>query len=159
MIFFKFFVSKEFKQKMQIIPTIFTGSEKYGDFEYMIMSGEYNDSLFIFNDNEEYHFSDKEGCGNAIIRKFNKNSMLAIPRSAGIPTGTLKNGGYKNLGNHEKDVINFSVDEIKELIRKYKYSKIYFSADSRGRIGTSLFQIHDDVKDYITVEINKLGKM
>jgi len=41
----------------------------------------HSDSLFIFNDNEEYHDIRRTGMCNAMIRKFKKHSRLAIPKS------------------------------------------------------------------------------
>ena len=141
---------------MKIIPTVFKGIGQYGDFEHMILSGKFDDSLFIFNDNEEHHFSDVQGGGNAVIRKYNKNSTLLVPRSAGVPTGSLKHRGYQKLGPHEKFVIDFSINEIKELIKQFGYKRIYFSANTDGILSSKIFSIDDKVKKYITDEIMKL---
>jgi hypothetical protein len=145
---------------MQIIGT------QRGDFEFIInnleYNLEYNKSLFIFNDIQEYHFSYIEGKGNAVIRKYNKNSLLPIPRSAGIPTRTLKNGGYKTLTKNIKQNIDLSIDEIKDLIKKYKYEKILYSVDNNGMLVTNLFSegegedVGEDVIKYITKQINSL---
>jgi hypothetical protein len=144
-------------QEIQVIPIQFTGRNKYGDFNWMITEPEYANSLFIFNDNEEYHNKCISGSGNAIIRKYNKyNKNLNFPQSAGIPTGTFKNGGYIKLNKHVKKVIDDSIDEIIELINIYKYDKIYFSSDSEGKLGTSIFSVGDDVIEYITYRIKSL---
>lgn len=136
---------------MHIICTRFSSIDDFGDYQFMINNLEYNKSLFIFNDIQEYHFSCMEGEGNAVIRKYNKNSLLTIPLSAGIPTGTLKNGGYKTLTKNIKQIIDISIDEIKDLIKKYKYEKIFYSTDNNG-----IFNVGEDVIKYITKQINSL---
>ena len=59
---------------IEIIGTVYKGNGLYGDFEYMIKSGKYENSLFIFNDNEISHQTCDKGRGNAIIRKYNRFS-------------------------------------------------------------------------------------
>ena len=142
---------------IQIIGIKFVGANMFGDFNWMCDQEEYLDSLFIFNDNEEYHNTDRRGAGNAIVRKYNKYSKLDIPKSVGIPTGTLKNGGYKNLNTHSKNIIDNSIKEIIELIEKYNYKKIYYSSEQDGLLGTSLFEVNILVKKYITEQIFKLS--
>lgn len=137
---------------MIIIPSIYEGRGKKGDFKWMIKQKRYDNCLFIFNDNEEYHNTDIEGKGNAVIRKYNKFSEYEPPRSAGIPTGTLKKGGYKTL-NEGKNAIDKSIREIKSLIKKYNYEKIYFSSDNEGNLGVSIFEPHRDIIEYITDKI------
>lgn len=85
---------------VKVIGTVFCGLNKYGDFDYMINNTDYDDSLFIYNDNIESRFKSKSGIGNAIIRKYNQYSSLEIPRSAGISTGSLKKRGFLFLDDH-----------------------------------------------------------
>jgi hypothetical protein len=140
---------------IQIIPSVFRGPRKEGDFLYMIKSGNYEDALFIFNDNEMDHRTPKIGGGNAVIRQFNKYSRLEKPRSAGIPTGSF--GGYSKLDADAKSVIDAAINDIRELLAIHGYQRVYFSADLSGKLGTSIFQIGDDVRDYITEQIMNLG--
>lgn len=142
----------------QIIPVQYSGRHKYGDFMWMILQPEYSKSLFIFNDNEEHHMTCKKGGGNAIMRQFNKyNSSYAdYPRSAGIPTGTLKNGGYSKLDIETSNTINSAINEITELIQTHSYDKIFYSSDANNMLGTYLFTVNSEVIKYITNEINKL---
>lgn len=142
---------------VKVIGIQFEGYNKLGDFNYMCELEEYKDTLFIFNDNKEYHNTCKKGAGNAIMRQYNKhNTELNKPKSAGIPTGTLKNGGYSELNNYVKNVVNQSVNEIKDLIKKYNYEKIYYSVGKDNKLGTSLFEVNEDVIDYIDTLINSL---
>ncbi len=141
----------------KIIGVRYIESGSYGDFNWMIKQPEYSDSLFIFNDNEEHHETNKKGLGNAIIRPWNKYGDEKNPRSAGIPTGTLKLGGYLELTNNVKDTIDNAIIEIEELIQKYKFSTIYYSVGSNGKLGTSIFYVDHNVVNYIDEQINLLG--
>lgn len=151
------------QQKITIHPAAFNGLGTCGDFDFMIRSGEYNDALFIFNDNEEHHDSSREGSGNAIIRKYNKFSGQHI-YSAGIPTGLLyKNDslidsykGYKHLNERTKYVIDSSIEEIKEILTTYDYRRIFYSSDKNGVLGSKLFKVNDEVLRYITEQIYSL---
>ena len=141
---------------VKVIGSIYTGNNTVGDFNWMIKQSDYTNCLFIFNDNIECHLTNKKGSGNAIIRQFNRFSSLAKPMSSGIPTGTLKYGGFTKLDEEVKTIIDGSITEIKELIEKYNFDTVYFSQDSSGKLGTSIFKVNQDVIDYITEQIYKL---
>ena len=145
---------------IEIIPSVFEGRFKPGDFAFMIRQMIRNNEmecLFIFNDNEECHFTDFEGGGNAAIRKYNRHSSLNFPYSAGIPTGSLDFGGYEELDKHTKFIIDQSFKEIKKMIEIFKYKRIYFSVGKDGKLGSSIFDIAEEVKDYITEQIWSLS--
>lgn len=144
---------------IQVIGVKYVKSNCFGDFEYMYKLEEFTDSLFIFNDNEEYHDTCRCGIGNAVMRRYNKYSKLEIPRSAGIPTGTLELGGYKKLDKHTQTQIDNSINEIKELIKIYKYKRIFFSSNFDGKLGTSIFEVNTNVLLYITNQIYSLSTL
>jgi hypothetical protein len=141
---------------VKVIGSIYTGNNTIGDFNWMIKQSVYTNCLFIFNDNIEHHLTNKKGGGNAIIRQFNRFSSLDKPRSAGIPTGTLKYGGFTKLDEDVKTIIDNSINEIKDLIEKHNFDSVYFSQDSSGKLGTSIFKVNEDVIDYITKQIYNL---
>ena len=143
---------------LAVIPVVFKESHEYGDFNFMIKLEEYNDSLFIFNDNTEEHETSKRGGGNAIIRPYNKYCpMSEYPRSAGIPTGTREDGGFKELNDNNKKIIDSSFDEIHELIEKHNYKRIFYSGSKDSDlIGTSIFEVNTEVLEYITNKIKDL---
>lgn len=142
---------------MEIIPIIFSGPNKYGDFSWMIRNVEYKDSLFIFNDDIESKKSYTNGLGNACIRSYNiNNPYIDIPQSAGIPTGSRIHKGFRILTNQNKKYIDDSIDIIKDLILKYKYKRIFYSSDKNGLLGQSIFKLGNDVVKYITEEILNL---
>ncbi len=138
--------------------TIYSGPNKLGDFNWMCKQQLYSNVLFIFNDNEEFHNTCREGRGNAIMRKYNKfNEKISKPISAGIPTGTLTNGGYQKLDKHVISIVFEAVNEIKDIVTKYKYDGIFYSVAPNGKLGTGLFDVCPEVIDYIDTEIKKLS--
>jgi hypothetical protein len=133
--------------------SVFTGSGKDGDFEWMIKQDEYARSLFIFNDNESqfkaFHANDKEGLyaggGNAVIRPYQGG---AHPHAAGIPTGD--GGGYQHLDAHVMGVIDEALEYIKNLLESGRYNEIVFCTDPTGQtIGSGIHDIAPAVKNYI----------
>lgn len=143
---------------IQIIGVKYTKSNTFGDFKWMCKQEQYKDSLFIFNDNEECHDNCYRGGGNAIMRQYNKYSDLEIPISAGIPTGTLKKGGYTELTEYVKEQIDNAVIEIEELIQKYNYKVLYYSSEPNGLLGTGIFNVNESVLKYITHKIFNISK-
>ncbi len=137
---------------------VFKKVGEFGDFNWMIEQEEYDDCLFLFNDNLEYHFTNKKGSGNAIIRKYNiYNKYLDRPRSFGIPTGTLKNGGFSELTLEVEFVIDKCFEHLAYILKNYNYKKVYFSKDKKeNKLGTSIFEVNSDVIDYITGKIYDL---
>lgn len=145
---------------MKVTGTIFYKKNEVGDFMWMMKQNEYKNSLFIFNDDTENHYTNNKGKGNAIVRPYNKyNNFIRIPKSAGIPTGSLKHGGFAEFNENIQNIIDESFDEIIELIKKYNYTEIIYSADKKGNLGTGLFKVNKDVIEYITSLIKSLEKI
>lgn len=142
---------------IQIIGIKFSSRNQYGDFLWMCPQNKYANSLFIFNDNEEHHNTSFSGGGNASMRIFNKHSILNIPLSAGIPTGTISSGGYDKFTPEVKKTIDNAFKEIIELIKIHNYSTIYFSSELDGKLGTGIFTVNQKVIEYITSRIYKLS--
>lgn len=139
---------------MQSIGTVYSKKGQEGDFDWQIRSGKYEDALFLFNDDEKRHHWKKAGTGNAIIRKYNQHA-IAKPRSHGIVTGNAF--GYTSLTNEAKTQIDRCFTEAKKIIQEQGYTKVYYSAATpNGLLGTSIFQIGDDVRQYITQQIKQL---
>ena len=123
----------------------------------MIESNSFESSLFIFNDNEEQHNTNIPGGGSACIRIYNRhNKALSKPYSAGIPTGTLNSGGYLELNNSIKKVIDDAIVEIVDLVNQFNYKTVYYSADNNGLLGTGIFHVDENVIEYVTNKINTL---
>lgn len=154
------------KTKIEILPLVFMGPNQIGDFNWMIKRSEYNDVLFLFNDNES-QFAQfinsigqatrpagacSVGGGNAIIRPY---QCLNPPRAAGIPTGDYA-GGYKNLIK-SKQFIDTAFIYIRHLLQTGNYKRIAYSAAEDGTLGTAIFSPSTEVKEYILGQILALG--
>ena len=138
--------------------TIFQKPGKFGDFNWMISRPEYNDALFIFNDNVEDHHTNKLGGGNAIVRPYNKYGNGKI-RSAGIPTGS-KGNGFRVLNQETKKIIDDAILEIKDIIKNDNTIKTVYYSKNPGTflVGTGLFTVNIEVIKYITKCILELNK-
>jgi predicted RNA methylase len=143
---------------IKVIGTVFTKKGVYGDFEWQINSGKYENALFLFNDDENKNHHKKAGTGNAVIRKYNKYSIPDKPRSVGIVTG--KDGkGYERLTPEVKKAIDKTIKDAKDIIKKYGYKEVYYSAKTpNGILGKSRFEVSDIVLHYITNKIKSLGE-
>lgn len=148
-------------ESVEVIGTVYKGKNKEGDFDWHIRSGLYEDSLFIYNDDEKRRKWKKAGMGNAVIRKYNKYALDLDdkndkPRSAGIVTGK-GDSVYPKLTEDVKNIIDDCVKDIEEIVKKYGYKKVYYSASTpNGLLGTSIFQVGDDVLEYITKKLRDL---
>jgi hypothetical protein len=149
---------------MEVIGTVFTGAGQDGDFRWMIEQPEYADALFIFNDNEEQFLAyrrnrrDRFGCapggGNAAIRPYRCTDPV---RAAGIPTGADRTG-YRHLTPEVREVIDDAFSVVRELIATGRYERIFYSAaDETGRLGTGIFDVATDVKEYIVSQLKGLS--
>ena len=142
------------RKKITVIPSTYSGRGQSGDFEWMLNQPEYENTLFIFNDNEEQFdaFVNGEssgftrGGGNAAIRPFRKNSP---PRAAGVPTGR-SGRGYSSLDEPTKAKIDQALAVITDLLETGNYDSIIFSAnETKTDLGTGIFCVGADVRDYI----------
>lgn len=155
--------------RIQVLPLIYSGPNKYGDMKWMIQRPEYQDTLFIFNDNQQQFeaFQNwlktgkgrKDACtaggGNAIIRL---HQCEAKPRAVGVPTGILGVGGYQNLAQ-AKPYIDYAFNYIKAVMNKYHPAKIAYSATANGDLATNIFSPSPEVKQYIVQQIYNLTKL
>jgi len=147
---------------MKVIGSIFSGGGKDGDFAWMIAQDHYRDALFIFNDNEAQYKAHREqpadpagagcapGAGNAVIRSY---QCQTPPRAAGIPTGP----NYDSLTTRVKEIIDEAMASIKSIALKERYERIIYSAaNANGDLGTSIFHVGDDVKQYIVSRLKAM---
>lgn len=147
---------------MKVIGSIFGGGGKDGDFAWMITQDYYRDALFVFNDNEAQYKAHREqatklggsGCapggGNAVIRPY---QCQTPPRAAGIPTGP----NYDSLAPCVKEIIDEAIATIKRIALKERYNRIIYSAaNATGDLGTSIFHVGDNVKEYIVNQLKGL---
>ena len=137
-----------------VIPTVFVELGKWGDWRWMQEHPSWAHTLFVFNDNEEqfdayvkgHPAGFTPGAGNAFARPWRKFNP---PKSAGIPTG--RNGvGYTVLDSATKEKIDQALTLIYDLLKKFYYQNLVFSADKTGTtLGTDYFKVDDEVRQYI----------
>lgn len=143
---------------IEIIPTVYDKNDITTGFEYLIKTE--TRTLFLFNDDEESHFTTSKGNGTAVVRPFNivkyKQNKRLLPLSAGIITGTRKNGGYQNLEEHKSKIDDCFI-VICEILLTGNYNKVRYSCNEEGLIGTSNFKVSRDVIEYITKSIWNLS--
>ena len=146
---------------MQVIKSQFSGGRQDGDFSWMIDRPEYARSLFIFNDNEAQFIAFQTGHaaglsaggGNAAIRPYQGHSPI---RAAGIPTGN--HGGYQKLDKNVRALVDDAIAHIRRLLATGNYDQVIFSYDAKNEtLGTGIFQVADEVKNYIYESICSLG--
>jgi len=147
---------------MQVIKSQYVSSGQNGDFSWMIDRPEYARSLFIFNDNEkqfnEFHDGQEGGLtaggGNAKIRPYQGHSPI---RAAGIPTGNR--GGYQKLDKNVRALVDDAIAHIRRLLSTGNYDQVIFSYDAEAKtLGTGIFTVADEVKNYIYESICSLEK-
>lgn len=163
---------------VDVIGTRFTKPNVYGDFAWMIEQPEFMDSVFIFNDCEHHfvsaNFQDSRtvdpklitevGAGNAVIRPWQD-----VDRAVGIPTGcyqvvdtklvtgsedtyynVTKRQGYTSLNREVKVAVNAALFRLALCVIENGYSRVFYSSDENGLLGTSIFKVNEAVVQYIT---------
>lgn len=150
---------------VKVTGSVFAGPGRDGDFKWMIEQSEYDDALFVFNDNEEQFMAFRtdprspSGCsaggGNAAIRPW---QCADPPRAAGIPTGTLAGGGYPALTDRVREVIDAAIEHVGAVVKTIGYRRVFYSAaDGSGALGTGIFAVGDDVKRYVVTRLSALA--
>tara|TARA_X000000950_G_scaffold289424_1_gene413256 strand:- start:14471 stop:15391 length:921 start_codon:yes stop_codon:yes gene_type:complete len=140
---------------MEVIGTVYKGPNQFGDFLWQINNKDYDDALFIFNEDEIRMKSTKASKGNSIIRPYNMYATN-YPRSVGMLTGK-KNKGYTKLDDYVKSKINMCMNHIKQIITTCGYTQVYYSAqEPNGLLATNIFVVDDEVIKYITEQIHSL---
>lgn len=142
----------------------FRGGGRNGDFGWMIDRADYGDTLFVFNDNEEeFRKHLKHGAATAKchpgggVAKIRPRQCQADPQASGVPTGA--NGrGFASLTVDVRAVIDTAVDQMKLLLVTGRFRRIVYSAGPDGLIGTSIFTVGHDVRQYITDELRSLAR-
>ena len=136
------------------------GEGKEGDFLWEIEQTRHTYSiepstLYIFNDNDNHHYTTIKGKGNGQIRIYNREAQDK-PNSAGISTG--KNAGFTVLDDEVKRIIHRDVLEIMDILSTGNYDKVKYSKESpdNNTLGTGIFDVNEDVLEYITDLINQL---
>lgn len=125
-----------------------------GDFNVMIQSEEYADTLFLFNGNVEMDLdpSPQHGSGSAVIRPWSRPDFA---RAASIPTGWMGGRAFTQFDGSVKMCIDMAFEKIVAIVREKNYTRIFFpcvSLEDRKSIGTSIF--HDTIDPRVLVYVN-----
>jgi hypothetical protein len=148
---------------MKVTKSQYTAPNCIGDFSWMIDRPEYARSLFIFNDNEmqfiAFHTGHAAGFtaggGNAAIRPYQGCSPV---RAAGIPTG--EKSGYQHLDLNVRALVDDAIAHIQRLLKSGNYDEVIFSYDAvNDTLGTGIFHVADEVKNYIIQNIIALEQL
>lgn len=150
----------------QVWGTIFVQGGELGSYGWMLAQPQFQNSLFIFNDNVEDFISQSclNGGGNAVIRD---QQCLHPPRASGVPTGSIPLGGFSSLSQIQsvgtntksaKELIDDSIKKIKDLLLDGNYNYVFYASNSNGQLGTGIFSVSSDVINYITSQIQSLGE-
>lgn len=146
-------------EKLNLTGSIYTRCSTFGDFQWMIATDVHPRALYIFNDNDKDHYTSSRGCGNAAIRPYNRYNLhrSGIPRSAGVSTGlSSRRGGFQALDAGVSAIIDRDISEIKDLLSTGCYDSVIYSADSDGvTLGTGIFRVARQVKDYILAHLKE----
>jgi hypothetical protein len=140
----------------------YVAGQDHGDLGAMLGLRDYDDALFIFNDNERQfkeHLQHGPGAklcvaggGNAKIRHL---QCQADPRVLGIPTGD--GGGYSSLTPHVQQVMKEATAQINGLLATGRFRRVFFNVAPDGLIATGIFKVGDEVRQYITDELRALA--
>jgi len=161
-------------QHISVLTNVFNRNNENTNFTYMIKMPRYNNTLFIFNDNDQDHFTGKKGANNAEIRIYNfyAPKKLPYPHSAGIPTGysSGSNGGYTGLmdvdptnknGEVPYNSIIFAYVEILSLFYIFTntFTQIIYSINNNKSdlISTSIFVVDRGVLEFITYLLKNIN--
>jgi hypothetical protein len=120
--------------------------------------------LMVFNDNLEDHRnfyvlgirkSSHHTSGNACVRH---NQMGEYPTSIGVPTGTLKNNGFKSVTDKFLDALAVFKNELIRLLQTGRFHTVeYSSKDDEGDIlGTGIFKVDPKVGFAIVATIRSI---
>ena len=148
---------------IDVVGVRYVAGQDHGNLKRMVNLSEYDDALFVFNDNEQQfkqHLAhgpaaDKcvSGRGNAAIRDL---QCQADPRAMGVPTGA--SGGYAALTPHVRSVVDVAAANIKNLLATGRFRRVIFNEADDGLIATDTFMVNDEVRHYITDSLRALAR-
>ena len=152
-------------RNITVLPVLFKGCKKDGDFKYMAERPEHANSVFIVTENyRDMLLSTENGGGTAALRTKTWPTSKA-PCAVGIPTGwSQETGGFVSFLPIVKTLVDLSVNRIvAHLLENPHVNKVIYSADSTddSKIGVGIFKttLSDDVRDYISSAIHAIPRL
>lgn len=151
-------------RNITVLPVLFKGRKKDGDFKYMAGRPEHANSVFIVAENyRDMLLSTEDGGGTAALRT--KTWPISnAPCAVGIPTGwSQETGGFVSLLPVVKTLVDLSIKRVlAHLIENPHVNKIIYSADSTddSKLGVGIFKttLSDDVRNYISSAIHDIPR-
>lgn len=149
---------------LTLTPVVFKRPGCFGDYKWMIEQDQHKNSLFLYNDNYEQFFDQPDnlraGGGNACVRPYK-----ASGQAFGIPTGSFKKGGFRNLSSI-KSLIDYTFHMLVDFMAEQEqrrgrpYDTLFFSSDDElgSRLGSGIFHVDADVLAYMTDCIRKIPR-
>lgn len=153
---------KEEQKHINVKGVVFVKKDVYGDFSWMVKQKEYENTLFLYNENflASLENEPSKGEGSAAIRPLGYK-FSEVPRAAGIPTGwSVLSDGFTNMDRFTRLAIDHSFEHVKLILRDHpNITHIIFSCSSKdhSRIGSNIFDIAEEVVSYISEKIQSLS--
>jgi hypothetical protein len=160
--------------KVAVIPVVFLGKGKSGDYTWMRKQAGYERTYFVFNDNEVQFLAHQNdptsvaGCGagggNAGVRPWQCEQP---PRAGGVPTGTGADSGYQALTPQVKAIIDQAVTAIKADVERHGFDRVVYSSCVKGSspnctldddLGTGIFHPSEEVRSYIVSKLKNIAQ-
>jgi hypothetical protein len=54
-------------------------------------------------------------------------------------------------------IIDEAVASIDKACKTYNFNRLYYNSDDHGSLGTGIFKVGDDVRNYIVKQLKALG--
>lgn len=150
---------------LQIIPVPYAEGQ-VGDFQWMISSGDYPNSVYVFPDVYEAYYSSERGPGNQAVRPYNLFGMYQnVPISVSMPITSDAFGPFPDANAvGVSDSIYRSLLHLSWAIYMSSATQVYFQSKDSPTGGNppdfdtnGLTGVGDDVIAAITSGIYALG--
>lgn len=156
---------------VNVVPSFYKGRGKPGDFERDIRDPTNATSLYLYCENVwATRPADcvLPGAGSAAVRPFSHlletNIKDGSIQSCGVATGWSVGGGFEANTNMVRSIIRLNLQQCMITIRDQKnIDTVVFPASRRadGKIvlGSAIFDVPDDLVDFITEEIMAISEV
>lgn len=142
---------------LELLPILYKKDDPSTDFSKLILLPEYQDCLFLFNDNFQDRNCKTEGGNSARIRPY---TFVSPPRAMGISTGwSPAHKGFKALDEDTRLALWICFEMIQVILHENAHiRRVAYSCDpdDATNIGYALFKPCQEVRDYIHAKLNEI---
>jgi len=143
---------------IQLVPVVFQGTDRIGDFRYEAGLVVNRHALFIFNDNVCDMNTNIAGSGNALFRPW--AFLRPYPRAVGIPTGDV--AGFTSLGEMVRGYsaihhIRIGLQKLENLLQSGQYDRIIYSGNPDGSFRFAIFQPAQEIRDALLAGLQRVA--